>query len=594
MLNKIALKSLRQKWRDYSVLVIGSLIAVAIFYMFSAIATNEPLLKSMSTMTKQVIVIVFVFGEIFLGIITFVYLNFANNFLLRLRQKDYGLLAMLGASKRQVGGLLMRETLFIGVIATAFGILVGAGLTKLSGQTLMDLIGIKIKHWAVFTPKAILITVVFFLVVFLLNGLYNRWRLKRVDTLTLLHADETTMAKPEKPVRQLILGLLGLIILGGSYALMPSIPKLRMTGMVIALILNGVGTYLFVGQTLGLITNWMRRSDFGQRGLRLFLNGQLSFRLNEYKRIFTMIAVLFGLALGAISVGQGYYVSLPKQAEENNPVTLMMRKPDAKLSGLNDVTYQAEIKYRVHDGQVDFEKQDLANAKVPTLTFNHPEDTHAKPKRVTLNVNAPHADEDYTLTTWAAYLAGMPYGTKVNLVDQLPKQGVQTFKAVSVRDMQANQKPLEKLYSGESRYTDHGNLMVPGAYGNFVMLKSIFGGLEFMSVFLGIAFLVMLASTLMFKVLSNVSQDRHRYQILRMIGTTPAASKMATIKDVGILFFIPMVIGILDTVFGLQSFKPIMMDPYIGLGNGLLIVGGVYLLYFVVTVFIYQRLVLKK
>lgn len=126
---------------------------------------------------------------------------------------------------------------------------------------------------------------------------------------------------------------------------------------------------------------------------------------------------------------------------------------------------------------------------------------------------------------------------------------------------------MEKLYAGELRYTDHGNLMVPGAYGNFVMLKSIFGGLEFMSVFLGIAFLVMLASTLMFTVLSNVSQDRQRYQILKMIGTTPSAARVSTIKDVGILFFIPMVIGVLDTVFGLQSFKPIMVDPYIGLGE---------------------------
>lgn len=594
MLNKIALKSLRQKWRDYSVLVIGSLIAVAIFYMFSAIATNEPLLKSMSTMTKQVIVIVFVFGEIFLGIITFVYLNFANNFLLRLRQKDYGLLAMLGASKRQVGGLLMRETLFIGSIATTLGILVGAGLTKLSGQTLMDLIGIKVKHWAVLTPKAILITIVFFLIVFFLNGMYNRWRLKRVDTLTLLHADETVKAKTEKTGRQVVLGLLGLLILGGSYALMPQIPKLQMTGMVIALILNGIGTYLFVGQTLGLITNWMRHADCGQRGLRLFLNGQLRFRLNEYKRILTMISVLFGLALGAISVGQGYYVSLPKQAQETNAVTLMMRNPNAETGTLKDVTYQAEIKYRLHDGQVDFEKQNLADAKVPTLKYTQPDDANAKPKKEQLNVNAAHADEDYTLTTWAAYLAGVPFGAKVNLVEQLPKNDVKTFKAVSVRDMQANQKPLEKLYAGELRYTDHGNLMVPGAYGNFVMLKSIFGGLEFMSVFLGIAFLVMLASTLMFKVLSNVSQDRQRYQILKMIGTTPSAARVSTIKDVGILFFIPMVIGVLDTVFGLQSFKPIMVDPYIGFGNGLMIVGGVYLLYFVITVFIYQRLVLKK
>ncbi|MGO3468465.1 MAG: hypothetical protein ACTIMJ_03935 [Weissella hellenica] len=83
----IALKSLRSKWRDYIVLFVGLIISAAIFYMFSAMANNKAFLESNSIVSQ--ISIIFVIGEILLGIITFVYLNFANAFLLRLRQSDY-------------------------------------------------------------------------------------------------------------------------------------------------------------------------------------------------------------------------------------------------------------------------------------------------------------------------------------------------------------------------------------------------------------------------------------------------------------------------------------------------------------------------
>ncbi|MGV3184935.1 hypothetical protein ACEF14_02065 [Weissella paramesenteroides] len=74
----IALKSLRSKWRDYIVLFVGLIISAAIFYMFSAMATNKAFLEANAVVSQ--ITVIFVIGEVLLGMITFVYLNFANGF----------------------------------------------------------------------------------------------------------------------------------------------------------------------------------------------------------------------------------------------------------------------------------------------------------------------------------------------------------------------------------------------------------------------------------------------------------------------------------------------------------------------------------
>jgi len=592
MLTKIALKSLRHKWRDYLVLLIGTTIAVGIFYMFSAMATNDDFLKSNSTL--KLIVPVFIIGEVLLGIITFVYLNFANSFLLRLRQKEYGLFSMLGATKRQIGTLLMRETLLIGSVSVVLGILFGMGLTKISSGYLLDLIGVKLSNWSVITPMAILTTVVFFMIVFLLNGVYNRMRLTHRDTLTLLTADTTVKQPKVGTFKTIVMGLLGLVLLGLSYVIMPEVGTFQIPGFIAIIVLNVTGTYLFVSHTLNLVTKWIQNSNFGMRGLRPFLNGQLRFRLADYKRILTMISVLFGMALGAMSVGQGYYVSLPEQAVKNSAVTMVVQNEETDLSDVTKVTYRTDVHYVIKDEKAYFLKSDLEKSKVPEMVYQNDNTSKLEYKSVA-GMDAP---ESGTLHGWANYLAGTEFETMPELVDQLPAGKEKTMRAFTTSDMNGNEKTLRTIYAGEEKYLDMngngGQQAVPGSYGFLILLKSLFGGLEFMSMFLGIAFMVMLASTLMFKILSNVGPDTRRYQILTMVGVTKRQAKATMAKDLGILFFIPMVIGLADALLGLQMFKELMPDPYAGVATALPWVLGIYFAYYLVTVFIYQRLVLKR
>lgn len=583
MLIKIAVKTLRQQWRDYLVLLLGTTVAVAIFYMFSVMATNDAFLKGNASM--KLIVPVFILGEVLLGLITFVYLNFANNFLLKLRQQEYGLFSMLGATKRQIGTLLMEETLLVGSLATVIGIFVGMGLTQLSARFFMRLIDVQLTHWAIITPQALLVTLVFFLVVFILNGLYNRWRLMRQDTLALLTANRQVVDDPKRTKGQWLKASLGLILLAASYLIMPHLGSGGLVALVLALVLNVSGTYLFIGQTLNMLTQFLQGSRFGQRGLRAFINGQLRFRLPEYKRMLTMIAVVFGMALGAISVGQGYYITLPKLAAQSSGITIATTGQPQTFSRLKAVDYQATVHY-VNQGNKTYFLRDDLGIKVPTMVYQG--DHGSLTWQPTSQIKDANANS--TLSSLAIYVNPDSYTTDAQLTDRLPKGKVETISMVRTANVSANQVTLNKIYRHEQGRASQADL-IPGSYAALKTMKGIFGGLEFMSLFLGIAFMIMLASTLMFKTLASVGSDRRRYAILTMLGTTRAQRVGSMMADLAILFSIPMVIGLLDVGFGLQMFKGLMSEPYAGLGGALVMMLSLYLIYYGLTVVIYHRLV---
>lgn len=103
MLMKLTMANIKSHLRDYIVLLTGLVTSSAIFYMFANLATNQALIKS--NLNFKFASAVFIFGLILLAIITLVYVMYANQFLLNMRQHDYDLFMMLGAKKSRVSQL---------------------------------------------------------------------------------------------------------------------------------------------------------------------------------------------------------------------------------------------------------------------------------------------------------------------------------------------------------------------------------------------------------------------------------------------------------------------------------------------------------
>ena len=72
----------------------------------------------------------------------------------------------------------------------------------------------------------------------------------------------------------------------------------------------------------------------------------------------------------------------------------------------------------------------------------------------------------------------------------------------------------------------------------------------------------MLASTLMFKVLSGANSDKPRYKMLWKIGAQRKLLKASIRSEIGTLFALPAILGIVDVLFGLQFFKVNAKHPY--------------------------------
>lgn len=82
----------------------------------------------------------------------------------------------------------------------------------------------------------------------------------------------------------------------------------------------------------------------------------------------------------------------------------------------------------------------------------------------------------------------------------------------------------------------------------------------FIAIYLGIIFLITGAAILALKELSESSDNRERYQVLRKIGTDEKMIHRSLLKQIGAFFFLPLALASVHSVFGLQFVRKILYN----------------------------------
>lgn len=131
-------------------------------------------------------------------------------------------------------------------------------------------------------------------------------------------------------------------------------------------------------------------------------------------------------------------------------------------------------------------------------------------------------------------------------------------------------------------------------YMTYKSLYSTYSGTVFMGFFLGIAFLAMLASSLMFKILSSTSKDIIRYQMLRKIGVRYELLTKSIYKELLFVFLFPAIVGIMHVLVGMNMFSFIINNPYFRIWLPIIIFLVIYVAYYFITVQFYKKIVLPK
>lgn len=602
MLTKLALAGIKNRRRDYLVLLAGLTMSAAIFYMFANLATNQAFIKANAVVKSATVV--FGFGAVLLALITIVYIMYANSFLLSMRQHDYGLFMMLGAKRKRVGELVFLETLILGSVATVIGIVLGIFASKFLVGFLLDQLGLHLSHLTSLYVPAIIFTAVLYIGLFILASLFNLTRLMRTTVQKLLHADQEANQPKVRPGRQFIAGVTGIILLAIGYWALAAIEQLEVVAIPIALVTITLGTYFLFHATVLAIIRGLRKTAWAKKHLNGFLLGQLNFRVHDYTRMLTIVSLLFAMALGAITVGSGYHRQMPMTADSLGSYSVAVHNANAHQKSLMkqlNVAHQATYTQKVV-GKTTY--YNAAELKAQPFEMAKPtQETGGKPTFYTESL-AKFKKGGATMLDFIVLNPNklgdfaQPKIVSAKAFDQL-KGRTYTVTTVRVKHMSDDLKVLKQLDQSEQKRfpAAESGAVIVGTYEAFEMMNGIFGGLEFIGYFLGIAFLAMLASCLMFKILSGAPGDLRRYAMLNKIGVRRSLMRGGLAKEIGILFAIPGIMGIVDVLFGLQMFKPLMgapMSPYLGIGSTFLIFIGLYVVYYLITLGLYLNLVMPS
>ena len=597
MIWKLSLTGIKSRFKDYTVLFSGLVVASTIFYMFLSLAINPGFMSKDVNAPGQYLSFIFGFGIVLLAIITFVYLVYANSFLLSMRQHDYGMFMMLGAKSSKLGLLIFCETLLTGILAAILGIIVGLGLTALVSKLLISSLDLHITHFQIILPNAILWTLIFFVVVFFLAALRNVHKLVRSKVIDLLHESQKPIKISRKNGLRVVEAILGLLLLAAGYYIMGMPANAIFFIIPAALVTIVAGSYFTFDSFFTLIINLLlKKKGFAYRGIRVFTLGQLKFRIRDYTRILSVISLLFALALGAITVGLNFN-SLKNQAVvsdyydaqivQNTPA---VQKNVDKLDIKSKATYHyVETKKELFFNKADFDKKPFKYIKFSQHGNDFPTYTPAKTKDLVTPGNSANTRLSMMLLN----------GTKkIELVSPAEFNTIQGQKKfitlIRVKDFVKDYPTLTKIEKLQMTSPMISRVLSNTKPFTYQVVLGFASGFEFMGFFLGIAFLTMLASTLMFKVLSGAASDKVRYEMLYKIGTREKMLRKSIRNEIGVLFALPGALGIIDVLFGLRLFKALLPKPYMGIWLPFLIFIVLYFIYYIVTVKLYENIVLKK
>ncbi|MGE6509893.1 FtsX-like permease family protein [Bacillus cereus] len=608
MLFKLSMSGLKSKLKDYIVLLVGLVISISIFYMFQTLALNEAFLKANSTIGQ--IALVFQAGSILLAIITFFYILYANSFLLSLRQKEFGMYMMLGAKKQKITLLMFMETIIIGVASLVIGIVVGVGLAQGIGQLLMKQLEFTGGGYQAFYVPSMNVTCIFFFVLFVLSAIMNSIKLSRITVLQLVHADSNTDRVSVKGAKTVIFAVLGIILLAIGYASMIYMDKLRESGIFIALFTVTSGTYLLFGTFLPLIIKKLKRNKKRtEKGLNAFTFAQLNFRINSLTKVLATVAMLVALGAGAISGGMAFKNNVMNTIDGFEIYDSVVHNPTAEEKKILDgITFKekSEYRYKTDDKYVYYVKEDLEKNRPFVKDMEKIKAGIKDPAKVKKRVSdeLPLGDISGNSAEWKDVFRTLePFyvhpDRTIKIVDQKMYDGLKGTEGTvfigKTDDFLTYKKEWEKIDELQlAKYKNVTKVSFQSKYQAYTDFYGISSGTVFMGFFLGIAFLAMMASCLMFKILSGASSDITRYQMLRKIGVRRELLTKSIYKELFLVFLFPAIVGIVHVLVGMNIFSFILIDPYFRIWLPIVIFVVIYAIYYFITVQLYKGIVLPK
>lgn len=347
---KLAWTGIRNNRRFYLPYILTCIGMVMMHYIISFLTVSPKLGSMVGGDAMQMIL---GFGCWVISVFAVIFLFYTNSFLTKRRKKEFGLYNILGMGKVSLSAILCWETLIVGVISIAAGLLTGILLSKAAELVMVNMLLVE-GDFALTVPlQAVFGTVRIFVVIFLLllvNMLYQVWK---SNPMELLHSEQTGEKAPKA---NWLFALAGIVILAAAYYLAVTIedPIQVMLIFFLAVIMVIVATYLlFVSGSVAMCRLLQKNKNYYYKANHFVSVSSMGYRMKRNGASLASICILCTMVLVMIASTGCLYMGMEGALRERYPRNITFdiscNDSDAFQSGLAE-EIRGMVKKTAQDG----------------------------------------------------------------------------------------------------------------------------------------------------------------------------------------------------------------------------------------------------
>ncbi len=342
---RLALDGMRKNRRLYLPYLLTCAGTVMMFYILSSLSVS-PLMETMRGGSSMSIVLAL--GTIVIALFSLLFLFYTNAFLVRRRNREFGLYNILGMGKANLSRILLWEALLSALFALVVGLAGGRLIAKLAAIFLLHMADEEISYALRIESTSILASFAFFGAIFALLLIASLARVRLSKPLDLLRSE----AAGEKPPKaNWLLALAGVAILGGAYYLAVTIesPATAFTVFFAAVLMVIVATYLlFIAGSVVLCRLLQKKKGYYYKPAHFVSVSSMAFRMKRNGAGLASICILATMVLVMISSSSCLYFGGEDSLRGECPYDLMVR---ARFPSPADCTEEAADRLRaiIHD-----------------------------------------------------------------------------------------------------------------------------------------------------------------------------------------------------------------------------------------------------
>ena len=646
MLFKLSARNMKKSFKDYAIYFITLVLGVALFYMFNSLDSQEAMLQVSSSTKEMIKLMINMLGmvSIFIAVILGLLIVYANNFLINRRKKEFGIYMTLGIGKRQISKILLLETIFVGIISLAIGLILGIFASQFMSILVAKLFQADMSEFEfVFSQNACIKTCIYFAVMFLAVMFFNTFTISRYKLISLLTASKKNeQVKMKNPIICIIVFIIAAIGLSYAYWMVTkgvfNMKNVDETTKAIGIsVLIGIaGTVLIFWSFSGLILKLLQtKKSTYLNGTNMFVLKQLHNKINTTVISMSVICLMLFMTITALSSSIALKNSMQADIEKMTPVDLNLYKSANLKVNDNKNKYSQELQYDstqsilytltqnsfdikllkdiieipIYDVEGFTWEKTLGEAteqikkQSPMMKLDTPENIikisdYNKIAKLYGNEQYSLEDDEYIIICNYGGIASIRnFGLKTKPIISLkgkeykPKYSECKDGFIQISTSHTNvgivlvpdscnlskdeqqlwflaanynaKTDEEKVNIGKVFSEDDSELMKELTNQNntlnvetkIKLVESSVGLstiIVFIAIYLGIIFLIASCAILALKQLTESSDNKQRYIILRKIGCDEKMINQALFRQIGIFFILPLVLAVIHSIFGIQ------------------------------------------